>query len=357
MASVAFEHVAVSADRTVLLDGVTLSIADGAVAAIVGPSGSGKSSLLRSIAGLTRISSGRLAIGGRDLTTRAPGDRDVSMVFQESALLPRRTARGNVEFPLEIRRETLDAIRQRVDAEARAMHIEHLLEKTPGTLSRGEEQLVQIARALVRVPQVLLLDEPFAPLDEPRRRTLRSELRVLQQGYGVTTVIATNDPEDALRLADTVIALDRPRGTRPGRVVQVGSISEVRDAPATIDAAASLGDLWQVEARVESGPGGVWLVGIDDPSFRHRGWSPALEPLRGRRVSIGTRSDAVVPSPTGAHRATVRRVVPGSDPRLVLELAGHLVLSTRVDGQSVGEELRVDLVEPFVFDEDGVRVA
>ncbi len=354
MASVTFEQVAVSEDRTTLIEGVDVHIDHGEFVAIVGPSGSGKTTVLRGIAGLATVSAGRLLIGDVDVTASGPGQRDLAMVFQEPSLLPKRTGRRNVQFPLEVRRETLESIRSRVDAEARALHIEHLLEKWPRTMSRGEAQLVQMARALVRVPQVLLLDEPFAALDAPRRRALRSEIKLLQRGYGVTTVMATNDPDDALALAHRVIALEPGP---PGRVVQVGALAEVRDEPATASVGAALGDLWLLAADVHLDAEGAWLVGVRDPSLRLRSWSPVVSAHAGSRVTIGLRSSAIVPSPTGAHRAVVNRVIPGSDPRLMLELGGHVVISTHVDEQQPDDEIRVDLDRPFVFDAAGSRLA
>ncbi|MEM1332960.1 MAG: ABC transporter ATP-binding protein [Actinomycetota bacterium] len=357
MASVTFESVQVASERTVLLDAVDLHVPDGAVAAVVGPSGSGKSTLLRAVAGLARISGGCLRLGERDVTVARTADRDVAMVFQEPSLLPRRTGRRNVEFPLEIRRATLESIRERVDAEARAMHIEHLLERLPSEMSRGEEQMVQVARALVRVPQVLLLDEPFASLDEPRRRAMRAELALLQAGYGVTTVIATNDPRDAVELATMVVALEGGDGSRPGRVVQVGATDDVRGQPATLDTAASLGDLWTIPVVVRADAGAVWLVGELDASFRVRSWSPATASSDGRRLQLGVRTEHVIPGERGVHDARVRRVIPGSDPRAVLELAGCTVMTAVPLTAPAGSSLRVDLVGQFVFDERGRRIA
>ena len=357
MASITFEQVALALDGQVQLSGVDAHIDDGEVVAIIGPSGSGKSTLLRSIAGLVPLAAGRLVIGDRDVSRSQPSERDVAMVFQEPSLLPRRTGRGNVQFPLELRRETLESIRQRVDAEARAMHIEHLLEKWPDTMSRGEAQLVQIARALVRVPSVLLLDEPFAALDEHRRAAMRSELRVLQEGYGVTTVIATNDPADAAALAGRVIALEPGAPEGPGGLAQVGTLDEVRSGPATLEVAAALGELWLIEVEIHHADDGAWLVGRKDPSFRLRHWSPAVAARAGERATIGVRSSAIRLSPTGAHEAVVRRTVPGSNPRLLLTVAGHLVASSQLTDAPAAETIRIDLDHPFVFDATGRRLA
>ncbi len=166
MAAIDLDHVSVRSGRTARLDDVSMTIDDGALVAVVGGSGSGKTSLLRAVAGLDLIERGLLRFDGRDVTRMTPGDRDVSMVFQSPALLGHLSARRNVSFPLDVRQVASEEIRQRVDAEVRALRIEGLMGRHPSTLSVGEQQMVQIARALVRVPAVLLLDEPFASLDD-----------------------------------------------------------------------------------------------------------------------------------------------------------------------------------------------
>ncbi len=157
------------------------------------------------------------------------------MVFQTPALIGHLSARRNVAFPLEVRRLDTDEVNQRVDAEIRALHIERLVDRDPSTLSVGEQQMVQIARALVRVPTVLLLDEPFASLDEHLRRRMRAEIAMLQSGYGVTTLMATNDSADVEALASWWAVLDR----RAARAV--GDTADVRRSPATLLAAAATG--------------------------------------------------------------------------------------------------------------------
>lgn len=360
MASVILESASVRVGDTVLLEGLDLRIDDGRFVAVLGPSGSGKSTLLRALAGLAPISGGRLLFDGVDMTAEPPGRRDVAMVFQEPALLPRRSVRRNVAFPLELRNELRSSIRDRVGAEARALHIEALLDSWPSTLSRGQEQMVQMARALVRVPRLLLLDEPYSAIDEPRRRAMRADLAVLQAGYGVTTIIATNDPEDALSLASDVVVLGGSTEATPGRIVQLGPIDEVRDEPATLDVAQALGAVWTIPVRVVAADDGVWLVGVADSSFVVRSWSPRLRSMAGSEVALGVRSSRVRLAPTGAHRAVVERVVPGARPELVLGVAGSRIASSSHGGPAAprrGEEVAFDLVDPWVFGGDGERLA
>lgn len=230
---------------TEALGGVDLDVGDGELMAVVGVSGSGKTTLLRVIAGLDPVASGSVLMDGRDVTDLDPGSRDVAMVFQFPHLLPHRNVGRNVAFPLEVRRQTVDEIRTRVGAEARALHIETLLERSPNELAAGEAQLVQIARALVRVPRVLLLDEPLARLDAHVRERMRRELRMLQRGYGVTTVLATNDPVEAMAMSDRLAVLDA------GRVVQVGPPLEVYRSPVSLLVARLTGPLAITVLEVE----------------------------------------------------------------------------------------------------------
>ena len=219
------------------LQGVDLAVLDGEMMAVVGRSGAGKTTLLRAIAGLDQVTGGAVLMDGVDVTASEPGERDVAMVFQFPHLLPHRNVGRNVAFPLEVRHQTLEEIRARVGAEARALHIESLLERSPRDLAAGEAQLVQIARALVRVPRVLLLDEPLARLDARVRERMRRELRMLQQGYGVTTIFTTNDPTEAMAMSDRLVVLDA------GRVEQVGTPIDVYREPVSLLAAQLTGPL------------------------------------------------------------------------------------------------------------------
>lgn len=286
MSAISFQAVTVrfgSGPRVVTaLDRVHLSVDDGQLITIVGTSGSGKTTLLRTVAGLDRVTTGAVLMDGVDVTRADPGHRDVAMVFQHPHLLPNRSVGRNVAFPLELRRLTIAEIRERVSAEARALHIETLLERAPDQLSVGEAQLVQIARAMVRVPSVLLLDEPLARLDPQMRERMRRELRLLQQGYGLTVLLTTNDPVEALSMGDRLVVLDA------GRVVQVGVPIEVYRDPHSLVAAQMTGplDLASVDVRPERE--GVW---IDGPGGCERAWRPALEALAGRRILRGIRPD------------------------------------------------------------------
>jgi ABC-type sugar transport system ATPase subunit len=345
MAEVELERVTLRDSR---LDDVSLVIPDGAFVGVVGASGSGKSSLLRTIAGLDKPASGQIRFDDRDVTDVAPGGRDVGMVFQEPALLGHLSVRRNVSFPLDVRRREAEDIRQRVDAEVRALHIEQLLMRRPNTLSHGEQQMVQIARALVRVPHVLLLDEPFAALDEQLRHRMRAEIAVLQDGYGVTTLMSTNDPLDVTTLTSLLVVLDE------GRLVQFGDTAWVRRSPATLLAAAATGSLSLLPMTVAADREGFWLV-REDPGggelVRVRAWSPALNEYVGSLVTVGVRPDDLVVSDHGAIPAIVERRLPIPAGGVQCAVAGVPVMAT-TDGADVvaGQRVRLRLDHLAVFD-------
>jgi ABC-type sugar transport system ATPase subunit len=341
---IGFQHV---------LDGVDLEIPDGEFAAVIGPSGCGKSTLLRSIAGLVTPTRGRVVFDGVDITSTRTAERDIGFVFQSPALLPNRNVRRNVEFPLVIRRQTVESIRERVGAEARAMHIEHLLERNPSKLSRGEQQLVQIARTMVRMPRVLLLDEPFAPLDEHLRQRMRHEIRTLQAGYGVTTLMATNDPVDAMSLASLLIVLDGS----PASVAQIGSPSEVHDEPASLEIAAATGPLWQLAVDVSGDGDGYWLSAPG--AARLRAWSPALAGHVGSVVTLGVRTGGLVRQERGEAEAKLVRIVPGAVGGLLCRWGDRLVTAVGdADPDDIGTTIRLRLDRPQLFDSTtGVRIA
>jgi ABC-type sugar transport system ATPase subunit len=247
MAAVELAHLTVRRANSTALDDVSLSVDDGELIGVVGASGAGKTTLLRTIAGLQRPTAGTIRIGDVDVTATEPAGRDVSMVFQRPALIPNRDVRGNVAFPLEIHHELAADIVSRVTAETRALHIEALLTRQPGQLSRGERQLVQVARAMVRTPSVLLLDEPLAALDAGMTQQLRLDLHALQRGYRVTTLLATSDPVEAMTLPDRIVV---PTAAAPPRSPH-RSTSTRRVTPV---AAACTGDVSMLEASSRPTP-------------------------------------------------------------------------------------------------------
>ncbi len=354
MTAVEFDHVTVRSGRTARLSDVSMSIDDGALVAVVGASGSGKTSLLRAVAGLDRIEQGALLLDGRDVTRATPGERDVGMVFQTPALIGHLSARRNVSFPLDVRRMATAEIRRRVDAEARALHIEQLMHRDPATLSAGEQQMVQIARALVRVPNVLLLDEPFASLDDQLRGRMRAEFAVLQSGYQVTTLMATNDSADVEALAGTVAVLDG------GQLAQFGDTAVVRRSPVNLLAAVVTGPLSLIEMTVVAAQEGFWLQ-REDPAagqlVRIRAWTPALADHVGTRVTVGLRPEDVEIADSGSIPATIRSTARFGGAGVACVVAGASVGATAPAGRppGSGSAVRLRVHHHVVFDRSDDR--
>lgn len=224
----------------VALDDVSVNIPSGQLTALLGPSGGGKSTLLRIIAGLEQADSGRVRIEGVDATGLPPQKRNVGFVFQHYAAFKHMSVRRNVAFGLEIRRRPKAEIRKRVDELLQLVHLEQFGDRLPAQLSGGQRQRMALARALAVEPTVLLLDEPFGALDAKVRKELRDWLRRLHDEVHVTTVFVTHDQEEALEVADEIVVIN------DGRVEQVGTPDELYDAPANDFVMRFLGPVTQL---------------------------------------------------------------------------------------------------------------
>lgn len=292
MASIDLDGVKVVHDERVVLDVDALYVPDGEFLVVFGPSGAGKSTLLRVVAGLDPLQSGSVRIGGEDVTEVPTSRRNVAMVSQGNTLIPFMTVRSNVAFPLRIAGRSSEEVTARVEAESRVLAIEHLLGRRPGELGAGHQQLVQAARALVRVPAVFLMDEPLARLDAQLRVRMRREFKLLQGGYGVTTLYVSNDQEDAMVLADRVAVM------RSGRLEQLAPPLDVYHRPVSRFVAELIGSppMSIVAATVTADSGGFW---VELGGIRVRAWTPALADLPGGIVDVGVRPDAVEPDPGG----------------------------------------------------------
>lgn len=221
--------------KFVALDGIDLDIEPVEFFALLGPSGSGKTTTLRMIAGLDTPDDGSISVDGTDVTFAPPGDRDVAMVFQNYALYPHMTVRGNIAFPLKMAKVAASSIDGLVHDAAAKVHIEHLLHRRPGELSGGQQQRCALARAIVRKPKLFLLDEPLSNLDAQLRLETRVELKKLQRNLNVTAVYVTHDQEEAMTLADRMaVFLD-------GGIKQIGPPSEIFDRPNCVEVAAFIG--------------------------------------------------------------------------------------------------------------------
>jgi ABC-type sugar transport system ATPase subunit len=236
MAGVRFERVGKTFGGTVeAVKGLDLEIADGEFMVLVGPSGSGKTTALRMLAGLESITAGEVSIGDRVVNKIAPRERDIAMVFQDYALYPQMTVFDNLAFGLRRRKVPKPDIDRRVSDAARLLDIEPLLARRPGQLSGGQAQRVALGRALVREPQVFLMDEPLSNLDAKLRTQTRGEIRRLQQEVRTTTVYVTHDQVEAMTMGDRIAVMNH------GLLEQVGTPEALYERPANRFVAGFIG--------------------------------------------------------------------------------------------------------------------
>ncbi|WP_112310536.1 ABC transporter ATP-binding protein [Pseudogemmobacter bohemicus] len=263
-----------------------LSVSDHEFVAFLGPSGCGKSTILRMVAGLEEISGGDLMIGGARMNDRDPGDRGIAMVFQNYALYPHMSVRGNITFALERAGVAKDEIARRLGAVVETLGLGAYLERKPTELSGGQQQRVAIARAMIKTPEVFLFDEPLSNLDARLRGHLRVEIAKLHRALKTTSIYVTHDQLEAMTLADRIVLMNQ------GRIEQMGTPEEIYTRPATLFAAGFIGtpnmnflELEAAEGRLRDGvldlaapfalapgkvtlgirPGAVKLVAEGDP--------------------------------------------------------------------------------------------
>jgi putative spermidine/putrescine transport system ATP-binding protein len=297
MARVELHDLGKSYGGTVAVAGVSLDVAEGELVALLGPSGCGKTTTLRMIAGFIEATTGRILIGGRDVTHLPPYRRDTGMVFQGYALFPHMTAAENVAFGLEMRRIDKGAIAARVAEALRLVRLEGLGARMPRELSGGQQQRVALARALVVNPAVFLLDEPLSNLDAKLRHEVRIEIRQLQQRLGLTTIFVTHDQEEALTLADRLVLMNK------GTIQQIGSPEDLYSRPANLFVADFIGRANVIRGRLES-PGSFASAGgmaVRCPTNVAGGTHAALV-LRPERIALS-------PAPvTGSGNAIAGRI-------------------------------------------------
>ncbi|WP_269581173.1 ABC transporter ATP-binding protein [Roseibium sp. Sym1] len=235
MARVRLEGIRKSFGSLEVIKGIDLEIEDGEFCVFVGPSGCGKSTLLRMISGLEEATQGRIDIGDRDVTNLEPSERGIAMVFQNYALYPHLSVRQNIGFGLSLARRPKEEIAERVNAVARTLQLEALLDRKPKALSGGQRQRVAIGRAMVRDPAVFLLDEPLSNLDAALRSQMRVELTDLHQKLRSTMIYVTHDQVEAMTMADKIVVLNN------GEIEQVGSPMELYENPASSFVAGFIG--------------------------------------------------------------------------------------------------------------------
>jgi ABC-type sugar transport system ATPase subunit len=235
MADVRFEDIRKEFGDVVAVDDLSLDIDDGEFVVLVGPSGSGKTTALRILAGLELQTGGHVHIGERLVDEVAARDRDIAMVFQDYALYPQMSVKDNLSFGLKVRRVRRSEIDARVSRTAQTLGIQDLLKRKPGELSGGQRQRVALGRALVREPQVFLMDEPLSNLDAQLRAETRGEIRRLQKAIGTTTVYVTHDQVEAMTMGDRIAVM------RDGRLEQAGDPRTIYERPTNAFVAAFIG--------------------------------------------------------------------------------------------------------------------
>ena len=332
---------------TVALASTDLAIEDGEFVVIVGPSGCGKSTLLRLIAGLEEPSGGTVAVDGRDVTHAAPADRELAMVFQSYALYPHLSVADNIAFPLRNARLPKAEIASRVAEIAATLGLADLLQRRPRALSGGQRQRVSIARAVVRRPKVLLLDEPLSNLDAELRVRMRHEFARLHQQLGTTMIYVTHDQLEAMTLANRIVVMSE------GHVQQVGAPMALYARPATLAVARAIGSpgINLLPATVASAHAVRLGDGQEVPV------AATLLRAVGTSVTLGVRPEHLAPDGEGPFRGPVElfeRLGPlsfahlGDSGGVVAQLPGDRAVT-------LGEQLRFSVPRDatHVFDAEG----
>ena len=242
-----------------VVDDFNLDMEKGEFVSFLGPSGCGKTTTLRMVAGFEIPTSGKIILSGDDITSKAPNQRNVGMIFQAYALFPNMTVAQNIGFGLRIRKEPESAVTQRVKEMISLINLEKHADKYPYQLSGGQQQRVALARALANRPQVLLLDEPLSALDAKIRVSLRNEIRAIQKTLGITAIFVTHDQEEALSISDRVVVM------YDGKVEQLGTPSDIYNFPKTAFVANFVGTLNTANAEVVDPAKG--LISVDGVQF------------------------------------------------------------------------------------------
>ena len=281
----------VTEEGVLAVEDFNLEIADGEFIVLVGPSGCGKSTMLRMVAGLEEITRGEIYIDGRLVNDVMPRDRDIAMVFQNYALYPHKTVRGNMEYPLKLRKVPKDEMNRRVEEAAQILGITALLDRKPKALSGGQRQRVAIGRAIVREPKVLLMDEPLSNLDAKLRNQMRSEIIKLRQRIDTTFIYVTHDQTEAMTLGDRIVVM------KDGMVQQIGTPQEVYDSPANVFVAGFIGvpqmNFYDARLVRDGDAYAVELDGISVPVSAEKCARLVSRGVGGRDITLGVRPENI----------------------------------------------------------------
>ncbi|HEX9446466.1 MAG TPA: ABC transporter ATP-binding protein [Dongiaceae bacterium] len=334
MADVVLSNASKNFGSVKAIDRLDLAISDGEFIVLLGPTGAGKTTTLRLIAGLEQLDGGRVMIDGRDVSLEAPALRDVSFVFQQYSLYPHLSVYDNLAFPLRspTRRVPEDEIRRKISEVATMLHIDHKLQNKATRLSGGEMQRVAIGRALVRSPKIYLMDEPLSSLDARLRNELRLELKRIQQELGATMLYVTHDQIEAMTMATRIGVLQE------GKLIQIGSPREIYEDPCNLYVATRLG-----QPHINLMPRKLF-PDIQVPS--------TVE-------TIGARTENLQISRSAEARARIERIEHlGDQNHLHIDLDGHkLITLVQPDmGLDTGDMVALDLQNPLYFGQSGDRI-
>ena len=339
-----------SNEEVVAVSDFTFTIPDGKLVGLLGPSGCGKSTTLYMISGLQKPSSGKIFFGDEDVTELSPENRGIGLVFQNYALYPHMTVKQNILFPLQnLKGEdkmTKEQMLERAYEAAKLVQIDELMDRKPSELSGGQQQRVAIARALVKMPRVLLLDEPLSNLDARLRLQTREEIRRIQKETGITTIFVTHDQEEAMSISDIIVVM------KLGVVQQVGKPQDIYDSPTNLFVAKFLGtppiNVFEGEVKAEK-------LYIDGAEVLDVAGAPDGE------VYIGIRPEGFVPAEDGALKCKLSNVeVMGRDVSIVSSNPAMLspVIRSIVDADykvnAADENVSFDLKphKVFLFDKE-----
>lgn len=304
------------------VDALDLDVADGEFLVLVGPSGCGKSTSLRMLAGLEEVNGGNIFIGDRNVTDVPPKDRDIAMVFQNYALYPHMTVAENMGFALKIAGVNKDERAARVLEAAKLLDLEAYLSRKPKALSGGQRQRVAMGRAIVRQPQVFLMDEPLSNLDAKLRVQTRTQIASLQRRLGVTTVYVTHDQTEALTMGDRIAVL------KDGLLQQVGTPRDLYESPNNVFVAGFIGSPAMNLFNADITDGGIRFGSAVVAVERQ-----ALDSASGKSVTVGVRPEDITVSTT-----------PGSGLEVDVDLVEELGADGYLYGHSTVEGKRTDIV-------------
>lgn len=351
MSEIRLENVVKSFGSATVIQDVSLNIAEREFCVFVGPSGCGKSTLLRLIAGLEEVTSGRILIGGEDVTKLEPYDRQLSMVFQSYALYPHMSVRDNIAFALRTAKVSEEVIAAKIQEAARILRLEAYLDRRPAALSGGQRQRVAIGRAIVREPKAFLFDEPLSNLDAALRAETRVEIAELHRALGATTIYVTHDQTEAMTLADRIVVL------KDGRVMQTGSPEALYDRPANVFVAQFLGS-----PKMNIIPAELSADGLVIPGHAAVSLETSVSP---QPCQLGIRPEALALTALGTGQFSGRVVLNeyhGGSRTIVADIGGDETVTLQVPaghtptiGENIG--LRFETGDVHLFDIDGDRLA